>query len=217
MPVRTVPRSGMTFQETMSGPFAMGVTEPAEGARVGRRTDWRLVLDATVTIDDMTAFVAEPRPPARLAGELELPGVATRVPFRDGVFRLFPRPGPAGHTLMVYELGFERDGTRYHLAGSKTAGTRPNLTRVWSDTTTLDVRLHRSPACGDVGGDAGGDVGGDVVGAGVLRLTMTQLARLVVSVRTPHSASPVRTVGTVGRFAWLFARNLAGTYLSRPS
>jgi hypothetical protein len=195
-------RADMTFRETMAGPFAMGVTEPDEGARAGRNNDWRMALEVTVTIDDMTAFTAEPRPPARLDGELDVPGVRGRVPFQDGVFRLFPPSDGDGRTLMIYELGFEHEGTRYHLAGSKTAGVRPRLIRLWPDTTTLDVRLYR---------------GTDVVGAGVLRLTLMQLVRLVVSVRTPHSGSPVETVRTVGGFAWLFVKNLAGAYLSRRS
>src|ERR1700741_154424 len=202
--VRT--RADMTFRETMSGPFAMGVTEPDEGASAGRNNDWRLAFEATVTIDDMTAFTAEPRPPAGLDGELDVPGVRGRVPFQGGVFRLFPRSDGADRTLMIYELGFEHEGTRYHLAGSKTAGERPKLFRLWSDTTTLDVRLYQ-----------GTDAGGDVVGAGVLRLTLMQLVRLVVSVRTPHSGSPVETAPTLGGVAWLFVKNLAGAYLSRRS
>jgi len=199
-------RADMTFLETMAGPFAMGVTEPDEGARSGRNNDWRLVLDAKVTIDDITAFTAEPRPPARLDGELDVPGLCDRIPFQDGVFRLFPPSDGAGRTLMIYELGFEHEGVRYHLAGRKSAGERPNLVRLWSDTTTLDVRLHR-----------GVDAGGDVVGAGVLRLSVAQLARMVVSVRTPGSGSPTETARTVGGFAWLFVKNLAGSYLSRSS
>ena len=199
-------RADMTFLETMAGPFAMGVTEPDEGARSGRNNDWRLVLDAKVTIDDITAFTVEPRPPARLDGELDIPGLRDRIPFQDGVFRLFPSSDEAGRTLMIYELGFEHEGVRYHLAGRKSAGKRPNLIRLWSDTTTLDVRLHR-----------GVDAGGDVVGAGVLRLSVAQLARMVVSVRTPGSGSPIGTARTVGGFAWLFLKNLAGSYLSRSS
>lgn len=195
--------NGMTFQETMSGPFAMGVREPDEGARVGQRTDWRLTINVTVTIDDMTAFVTEPRPPAKLTGDIQLPGVRDPIPFQDGNFRLFPPWHGPPRTLMSYEIPFHHDGTSYHLTGSKCADERPNLTQLWSDTTTLKVQLHRNAHYSD----------GDIAGAGVLRLTPTSLAKCLASIRTARTESPVEAARTVGGYAWLMTRRLADAYL----
>lgn len=194
---------GMTFQETMSGPFAMGVSDPDEGARVGERTDWRLTINVTVTIDDMAAFVTEPRPPAKLAGDVELPGVREPIPFQNGTFQLFPPWKASRQTLMFYEIPFQYEGTSYHLTGSKTADEQPSLTRLWSDTTTLKVCLHRNAHYSN----------GDIAGAGVLRLTPVRLARCLASIRTSRTESPVEAARTVGGYAWLMARTLAGAYL----
>jgi cholesterol oxidase len=174
------------FRETMSGPFAMGVTDPAEGAKVGRRTDWRLTLHATVTVSGDG--------PAALAGEVRLPGVRQRIPFESGTFLLFP----GDDELMRYELGFTHDGARYRLAGFKTAGERPFVARLWPDTTTLYTRLSR---------------GGGVVGAGVLRLGVGDLVRLVASMRAPGATSPGDVAHAIGGFALRFTRGLAEAYL----
>jgi hypothetical protein len=194
---------GMTFQETMSGPFAMGVSDPDEGARKGQSTDWRLTINVTVTIDDMATFVTEPRPPAKLTGDIELPGVRDRIPFQDGTFRLFPSWNASRRTLMFYEIPFHHEGTSYHLTGSKMADEQPNLTRLWSDTTTLRVTLHRNAHFSN----------GDIAGAGVLRLTPVSLAKCIASIRTARTESPVEAARTVGGYAWLMARTLAKTYL----
>jgi hypothetical protein len=196
--------SRMTFRETMSGPFAMGATDPAEGARIGQETDWRLTINVTVTIDDMTAFVTEPRPPAKLTGDVHLPGVSDPIPFEDGTFQLFPNG--RGSTLMTYRIRFTRNekySTEYELVGAKAAGKVPSLLRLWSDTTTLRVRLYRNPRYSN----------GQQAGAGVLRLTPTSLAKCLASIRTSHSDSPVAAARTVGNYAWLMTRSLADTYL----
>ncbi|MGW8376821.1 hypothetical protein [Streptomyces sp. ODS28] len=213
--------TALTFRERMAGPFAMGATTPEEGASEGRSTGWELVLHALVTVDDTHAFTTPPRRPARLSGEVELPGVRHRVPFTDGVFQLFPgqrvagnggldaADGDGGSPLMVYELTFHHRGSPYHLTGRKTASTRPAAIAplwVWEDTTTLAVRLHRG---------TGPD--GEVVGAGVLRLTPAQVARLLASVRTPWSGGLLDTGQALGSYALLFAQGLARTYLGRAA
>ncbi|KAA0931424.1 hypothetical protein [Streptomyces apricus] len=203
----TTPTS-LTFREKMSGPFAMGVTNPGDGARQGRLTDWRFVLHAVVVVDDVRAFTTGQRTPGRLTGEVELPGVQGRIPFTDGVFRLFPDPraeAAGGSLLMEYELTFHHRGTPYHLTGRKSAPPRPALVApvwVWRDTTTLAVRLHR-----------GDGTDGEVAGAGVLRLGAGDLARLLASVRTPWADGVLDSGQALGAYARLFTQGLARTYL----
>ncbi|NGO10142.1 hypothetical protein G5C60_21760 [Streptomyces sp. HC44] len=201
-------QTALTFREKMSGPFAMGVTSPQDGARQGRLTDWRFVLHALVTVDDTRAFTTEPRHPGRLTGEVELPGVKNRIPFTDGVFRLFPDPrddAAGGSLLMEYELTFQHRGTAYHLTGRKSAPPRPAAVAplwLWPDTTTMAVRLRRGN---------GGD--GETVGAGVLRLGAGDLARLLASLRTPRADGLLDSGQALGAYARLFAGGLAQTYL----
>ncbi|MCK2219176.1 hypothetical protein MF672_036085 [Actinomadura sp. ATCC 31491] len=182
----------------------MGYTDPRDGARVGRRTRWRLTLRATVTVDDIDAFVRDPFHPGTLRGEIELPGVENRVPFHDGLFRLFAPSGEPDLTLLVYEAPFVHDGQAYYLAGRK--DVRDDLGfDLWPDTTTLEVRLHRGP-----------DARGEVVGAGVLRLGVADLAALLMSMRARNASSPLEAARVFGRFGALFARNLRDSYLQRP-
>jgi hypothetical protein len=201
--------TALTFREKMPGNFAMGATTPEEGAREGRLTDWRFVLHATVTVEDIRDFSTSPGRPARLTGEVELPGVRHRIPFTEGVFRLFPlryepRYEGDGSPLMAYEITFHRQGTPYHLAGRKSVPPRPVALAplgLWADTTTLATRLYRG---------TGPD--GEVVGAGVLRLGTGGLLRLLASVRTPWAAGPADSGQALGSYAWLFTRGLARTY-----
>lgn len=195
-------RAGLTFRERMSGPFAMGVADPSEGARIGRRTKWRLTMYAEIAIDDVGAFVGDPRRWAPLAGELELPGVARRISFQGGSFHLFPPDGFSDRTLIVYECGFSDGGSVYRLVGEKEAGKR--RLRAWSDVTTLRVRLYR-----------GANTSGEVIGAGVLRIRMSDLPSMATSVRTPNAGSPIAAARAVGSYARLFARELIAAYRTR--
>jgi hypothetical protein len=190
---------GVSFTERMIGPFAMGVRHPADGAERGAATSWTMTLKANVSIADIRAFLGDPRPSAAMSGELALPGVRKPIPFDTGSFRLFPRSGPA---LMVYELPFTHDGVAYRLAGEKCWRGRPAARRMWSDTTTLQVRLHR-----------GETTAGEVVGAGVLRIGIGDFARAIASMRAPRAASPLQSGRALGAYAWLFARELSRTYL----
>jgi len=192
---------GMRFRERMSGPFSWGHSDPMIGARVGGRTGWHLVLHGTVTIDDVDAFTSAPVHDGRLSGEVELPGIARRIPFTDGVFRLFVPSGRDGGSRMVYEAPLRHAGEDYYLAGHKNVHDDFGID-VWADTTTLEVRLHR-----------GTDASGPVVGSGVLRLGVPELAALLASVRTHNAGSPLQAARALGAFAGMFARELTEAYL----
>jgi len=47
--------SGVTFRETMEGPFALGVSDPEEGARKGQAAGTSLALHARIAVDDLDA------------------------------------------------------------------------------------------------------------------------------------------------------------------
>lgn len=189
--------AGLTFDERMSGPFAMGVDDPGEGARRGKRTEWRMTLRARVSIPDVQAFVADPSPTTTMSGELELPGVRRPIPFDDGTFRLFPPGEPA---LMTYDVGFTHRGADYHLVGRKCSRDLPFT--VWSDTTTMQVLLYR-----------GKDAAGEPVGAGLLHIRVGDFARLLSSMRPVEAGTRAEAGGAVAAYLWLFARKLGRAYL----
>ena len=196
---------GLTFREQMAGPFVFGRSDPREGASEGRRTGWRAVLHATVTVEDLARFADDPVHRGELRGELELPGVRRRIPFAGGLFALFAPSGRPGETLMRYEAPFTHEGRAYYLAGAKEVRNDYAGLDLWPDTTTLYTRLHSGPSAD-----------GPVVGAGILRLGVPELARLLASMRPVRADGPVDAVGAYARFAGFFAGSLVTDYLLQP-
>ncbi|MGH6814615.1 MAG: patatin-like phospholipase family protein, partial [Hyphomicrobiaceae bacterium] len=126
---------GLTFDETMRGPFAMGVTDPQEGERIGKAAGTELVMKATVTIPEFDRFLNEPNHTGRLKGTIDYTPWAKDIPAPRGVFNLFGPGSTEGLKHFVYELGFEHEGKPYYLAGRKNVENRRNEIDLWTDTT----------------------------------------------------------------------------------
>jgi hypothetical protein len=191
---------GITFREMMSGPFALGETDPAAGAERGQRSGTKLTMHATVTVRDVQRFIADPKHAGELVGEVDFPAFGDGIPARRGVFNLFSPGGDPQLKHMVYELAFEHAGQRYYLAGKKEVRDDKGFDLL-SDTTTLYTRLHQ-----------GDDASGPVVGAGVLRLAMKDFASLLATIRPIGASSAGDGTEAVLRFAKFFAGQLIDTY-----
>ncbi|HFE39204.1 MAG TPA: GMC family oxidoreductase [Gammaproteobacteria bacterium] len=101
---------------------------------------------------------------------------------------------------MVYELAFVHDNADYYLAGYKEVKDDRGFD-LWSDTTTLYTTLHK-----------GKDKSGDIVGAGILRLGVVQLSKLLSTVEVSGTDSEVEKAKTVARFGSFFSGNLWDSY-----
>jgi predicted acylesterase/phospholipase RssA len=192
---------GITFRETMSGPFALGQTDPAAGEQAGKKADTSLSMHAAVEVSDLDRFVADPTHTGRITGHIDFKPFGEQIPADRGVFRLFSPTDQPGLRRMVYELGFEHQGKPYYLAGYKEVHNDRRGTDLWNDTTTLYTRLHE-----------GTDTTGPVAGAGVLRLGVPDLMKLTSTMRVVNASGPadqVRALATFGRF---FMGNLWETY-----
>lgn len=198
--IMTTAAPGISFRETMQGPFALGATEPEQGHAAGDAAGTTLAMHVTVTVRDLDRFVADPDHNGSLAGTIDFAPLAMAMPTGEGVFRLFAPADEPGTTLMVYELPFTHDGQAYYLAGAKKVRDDPGFD-LWSDTTTLYTRLH-----------AGTDATGPVVGAGVLRLDAAAFAKVAASVRAVDADSPVQAARLVAQFGAFFARELWKSY-----
>ena len=186
-----MPNPGIRFRETMEGAFALGTTEPEDGAERGRRDGHTLALHATISIDDIDRFVDDPDHAGRLDAHVDFTPFGEGIPGHRGVFNLFAPSDAPDTKWMVYEVAFRHDGQDYYLAGKKRVRDDPGFD-LWSDTTTLYTRLHEGP-----------DASGSVVGAGVLRLGVDDLVRLVSTMRATNAdalAEKTRAIGTFGRF-----------------
>jgi hypothetical protein len=186
--------AGLSFSETMSGPFALGESDPDRGATA----ETRLTMHATVEIDDIERFVADPAHAGRLSGRVSFAPLSEDIRAETGVFNLFSPSGEPTLKHMVYELGFEHAGQAYYLAGKKHVRDEAGFD-VWKDTTTLFTLLHR-----------GTDTTGQVVGAGILTLGVADLARLVSTMRV--NGSPQAVPEALARFGHFFMGELWDTY-----
>ena len=196
------PPPGLTFDETMSGAFAMGEDDPERGHEAGRQNDTELALHASVHIDDVERFANDPNHEGRLTGSVEFAPFGGEIHGTHGVFKLFSPRDEANLKWMVYELAFEHEGQPYYLSGKKKVRDDPGFD-LWSDTTTLYTRLHE-----------GRNASGSVVGAGILRLGVDDLADLVSTMRVPDADSIGRKAEALSTFGRLFLGELWDSYAS---
>ena len=189
----------LTFRETMSGPLSLGVTDPVAGARQGRETPF--TMHCTISVDDMDAFVRDANHAARLVAHVSYPPFGENLPVRQGSFNLFRAGDDPNTRIMAYGLRFEANGKEYYLEGTKTIhdDRGPDL---WRDTTRLYSQLHEGP-----------DARGPVVGAGVLKLGVGQLLKLIASMRSAREGA--EGLKAVGQFGTLFLGTLWDLYASR--
>ena len=162
--------SGLTFHETMSGPVALGETDPETGAASTAATE--LAIHCEITIDDIDRFVDDREHTGSIAGTVDYAPFGDGIPATTGIFNLFS-PGGPGEKIMEYRLGFDHDGKSYYLVGKKHVHDDPGFD-VWKDTTTLLTVVHE-----------GSDENGAIAGAGVLSLGVVALTRMMSTMR-PH-------------------------------
>ncbi|HEV7669200.1 MAG TPA: hypothetical protein VGS22_11780 [Thermoanaerobaculia bacterium] len=192
---------GISFQEVMSGGFALGETDPAAGKKKGRNEGSELTLHASILIDDINRFVAEPQHPGKLSGTIDFTPFGAGLASTSGVFNLFYPTDDPKLKLMVYEMGFSHEGKSYYFAGQKNVRDDPGFD-LWSDTTTLYSTLHE-----------GTDKSGPTVGAGVLTLGVKQLINLLGTVAAPGADTFAEKAGAIAKFGHFFLGELWDTYV----
>jgi len=175
--------SGLTFRETMSGPVALGATDPEAGAADPNAST--LAIHCEISIDDIDRFVADREHTGSISGSVEYEPFGGTLPVTKGIFNLFS-PGGPNERLMQYRLAFEHDGKPYFLDGAKHVHDDPGFD-VWKDTTTLQTVLHE-----------GTDESGPVAGAGILSLGVEALTRMMTTMRpTGGGIEPLVKFGKV--------------------
>jgi cholesterol oxidase len=183
---------GLTFQETMSGPVALGASDPETGA--ADPSAQTLAIHCSIAIDDVDRFVADREHTGAITGTVDYPAFGDGIPVTRGIFNLFS-PGGPNEKIMGYRLRFEHDGKPYFLAGRKHVHDDPGFD-IWKDTTTLYTVLHE-----------GDGEDGPAAGAGVLGLGVDALARMVATMR-PQGGG----IDPLVKFGRLFLGSLWETY-----
>jgi cholesterol oxidase len=191
---------GIAFQETMSGPFALGESDPQAGAQQGQAAGTSLTIHCAVAIDDLDRFAADPNHAGSISGSVVLSPFGAELTATSGVFNLFSPTDDPTLKVMVYELGFTHNGLDYYLAGHKNVRSGPP-SDLWGATTTLYTQLH-----------SGADRSGPVVGAGIITIDVDRLARLVASMRVTGAASVGDEASALYHFGRFFLGELWDTY-----
>jgi predicted acylesterase/phospholipase RssA len=190
------PGVGVSFRETMAGSLELNANAPwpAGGA---------LAMHATIHIEDIQAFTADPQHRADLTGHLDFAPLGLAIPAHRGVFGLFTPSFDPRLVYMVYELGWSHAGKDYYLAGKKHVRIG-SFWRLWSETTTLHITLHE-----------GLDTSGAVLGSGVLKLGITALLKLLRTLHATNANTGREKRSAVGRFLRFFTAELLRIYAWR--
>lgn len=192
----------LTFQETMAGPFALGETDPRAGEERGKREACALRMHASIAIDDIHRFCDEPDHCGMLTGRIDFTPFGTNLQAETGVFNLFSPSDDSNTKLMIYEIGFRHQQQDYYVAGKKLVRDDTGFD-LWSDTTTLFTTLHR-----------GRDKSGPVIGAGILRLSLRELTRLVRTMTVPGAQNIEEKLACLSRFGRFFLGSLWDNYIT---
>jgi cholesterol oxidase len=188
-----MPEVGVQFHEVMKGWVALPQTtlRDSEGA-------W-LEIRAQVVIKNLDAFLADDSHRGQLVGTIHFDPLGDNIPATGHVELFTINPGTLTR-LMRYQASFEANGIGYLMIGtkyiSKSAG--PN---VWGHTTTLFTTIAR-----------GRSDGYDALGAGVIRLSIWEGARMLFTLRGTGSDSLAARMNAVFRFVRFFAGAVSAVY-----
>ena len=191
---------GITFRETMAGGFVLGESDPSAGEKRGKAEGTALAMHATIHIQDIKKFIADPHHLGGITGHIDFTPWAKNIPASHGAFNLFCPTDKPKLKLMVYEFGFEYAGEAYYLAGKKEVRDDFGFD-LWKDTTTLLTQLHK-----------GKDKSGPIVGAGVLTLDVTDLTNLLSTARPTNAKSVQEGAEAVAAFGKFFLGSLWESY-----
>ena len=192
---------GISFREVMSGGFALGATDPADGEKRGRMEGSDMTLHAAIDIADLDRFIAEADHPGGLTGTLDFTPWGHGLQATSGIFNLFSPTDDPKLKLMVYEMGFQHEGKSYYLAGQKNVRQDP-VFDLWKATTTLYSHLYE-----------GTDKSGPVVGAGILTLGVRQLIDLLSTMAAPGAETFTEKSEAMAKFGRFFLGELWDTYV----
>lgn len=199
------PVPGITFREKMVGWFAMDEEDPETGAAKGEEEGSKLTLHASIIIRNMQRFMEDEKHSGVMAGHLNFPLFDDFIPAKTGVFNLFTENGTPETKWMIYEMGFVHESKEYYLAGQKEVRDDPGFD-LWQDTTTLKVTLRE-----------GTDKTGKIIGAGILKLELNELIRLVKSMHAIDALTSADKINLIANFGAFFMGELWDTYKGKAS
>ena len=200
--------SRITFEETMTGRLLPGpqsfstLDDPGPEAQP-------VELRLSLIIDDLEAFLADPRHEGRLTGTIASPFLGSEPqPVVDGRFHLLEPTADRDRRDMSYRFACrDAQGRPLSFHGLKQVQNHlgPDL---WRDTTTLDFNLFAGHL------PEGQPPQGEVVATGRIRIDLPGFLRQLASLRSDAS-DPVRRARELARFGAFFLGELWHLYAPR--
>lgn len=202
--------TSLRFSDEMSGWVTFGEDDYHQGYWMGERDGTRCGFAIAIEIDDFDAFIADPRHQARVTGRIDCPGLGGELTVQRGTFNLFVEGAGERRSRMQYRLfATDGDGREVTLAGFKVLEDDGGFD-IWTDTTTLRVRL----LAGHVEEGDEHDRDARVRASGMLTIGYLGFMKLLASVSV-RGGSPWHRARARPRFVRLFAGELGRVYLSR--
>jgi cholesterol oxidase len=184
--------TSLSFTEEMKGFVALDVSDPEEGAALGKQLRQRLMFHLTIMADDVDRFVADAEHQGSAEGYVESDVLGGRVPVSRGWFNLFVSDVDPNRRRMLYRLHFaDGGGNPLTLVGHKDVHDDPGFD-VWRDTSTLYVRILSGHVAPD------GDEGATVVAAGLITIHIPDFMRQMTTFRT-QGPRPAHAMEAFGR------------------
>lgn len=177
--------TSLEFTEEMKGYVSFGERDFEAGLREGKDSGTFLMFHLTIEADDIDRFIADPEHAAAARGWVRCEELGGQLPVEDGLFNLFVATTDPMLKKMRYRLYFSGSaGNPLTLAGFKDIQDDPGFD-LWSDTTTLYVRILR--------GHVDSQAEADVVASGILRIYMRDFARQLTTFRARGGSLVTRT------------------------
>ncbi len=190
----------------------------ARGAADGAAAAQRLEFTVTVRIDDVEAMIADGSHRGTITGTVTADGLADApMPIENGEFGLFvDNPDKPQACKMTYRLPFQApSGEALVLEGYKDVHHDRGFD-LWADTTTLFTVIVPAGS----GPSAAGSETGAPLGAGILRISATDFAHQLTTMRAINADSLAEGLEALARFGTFFAGKLLDIYggiFARPT
>jgi cholesterol oxidase len=189
--------AGVTFDERMRGFLAVSAVAPSDAAGFreafaqGRRDGGDCHFEATMLMDDVAAYVRDPRHLAHMTGTFHW-GEHDPMPMSKGEFQLHVKNPDTGIREMRYRFDFTGPGGE-PLTFSGVKWLKPKWRiNVWPGSTTLYSRIDRPD--------------GSVGWCGVLTIGIGETLRLLRSIRPVGAADRTEGRRAVRAFNAFFMR-----------
>jgi cholesterol oxidase len=201
--------TGLEFTEEMKGYLTLGESDFHAGFRQGKTDGTFFMFHLTISTHDVDRFVADPAHEATTRGWVSCEALGGKLPVERGIFNLFVDTDDPKLIKMLYRLYFaDGAGNPLTMSGFKLVKDDPGAD-VWSDTSTLYVRLLTGYI--DADAEPGAIGSGGVVAAGIITIYLTDFAHQLTTFRT-FGGSLTQRARAMEEFGQLFLGKLWRIY-----